>query len=372
MLSAVDAHGRSVVLAGPEAKSLAIHLKEIPHFCPQCGGSLIVKAGDVNIPHFAHTSQSSCDSFSEHESPRHLAGKADLFQWITTTADAKMEARLPDGSQRPDILSGKIAVEFQCSTISAALFKERTDKYTTRGMTPFWIYGGKPVERKGSYIKLTPFQRLFLRYHPQLGFYFISYCPDRKGFTVYGRIIPVTPSLCAAERRFIKMKDMSFPPSAEVKGKHAFSLNAFFDEKRKWMDRALYFQNARRHPFFKAVYAEGRNPYLLPEQIGLPVRSGMAIRNHPAEWQFYILMDWKKRPAEETVRQRIELGHLKEQLLPLADGMTAETAAKEYTALLYLLGEENLTDSTSMGAKLQNEKAFMNTFSATVISKLIF
>jgi competence CoiA-like predicted nuclease len=184
-----------------------------------------------------------------------------------------MEARLPDGSQRPDILAGKIAVEFQCSTISAALFKERTDKYKARGIIPFWIYGGKPIEKKGRYMKLTPFQRLFLRYRPPLGFYFISYCPDLKGFTIYSRIIPVTPSLCAAERRFVKIDNMAFPPAAAVRGERVFSLSDFFDEKRKWLDRALHFQNTRRHPFFTEVYAAGHNPYLMPEQDGDPQSS---------------------------------------------------------------------------------------------------
>ncbi|OES43925.1 competence protein CoiA [Domibacillus iocasae] len=372
MLSAVNAHGEVVVLAGPGAKLLAIQAKEIPHFCPQCGGSVIVKAGDVNIPHFAHTSYSSCDSFSEHESPRHLAGKADLYQWIMKTSEAKMEARLPDGSQRPDILSGKIAVEFQCSTISAALFKERTDKYTARGMTPFWIYGGKPVERKGRYMKLTPFQRLFLRYHSQLGFYFMSYCPDQKGFTIYERIIPVTPTLCEAECRFVRVEEMSFPPSAAIGETNAFPLGAFFDEKRKWIDRALYFGQARRHPFFQAVYTSGRNPYLLPEFIGLPVRSSMVLRNHPIEWQFYLLIGEKNQPAEEIIRRRIKLGHLKEQPLPLINGLSAEKAAKEYVDLLQLIGKPKLADSRSMVAKLQNEQAFLADFEKTVINRLIF
>ncbi|WP_052712213.1 competence protein CoiA [Domibacillus indicus] len=371
MLSAVNAQGEYAVLAGPEAKQLAIRLKAIPHFCPQCRGPVLVKAGNINIPHFAHVS-SSCNSFSEPESPRHLAGKADLFQWISKTAKASMEARLPEGRQRPDILTGNIAVEFQCSTISAALFKGRTENYTKRGITPFWIYGGKPIERKGKYIKLTSFQRLFLRYRFPLGFYLLSYCPELKGFTIYEQIIPVTPTLCTAERRFIHIKNMSFPPDAVIKGKHSFSLNDFFDEKRKWLDRQLYFQNNCQHPFFKEIYAAGRNPYLLPEQIGLPVRSSMAIRSHPAEWQFYVWAEWPKRSAAETVRRRIKLGHVKEQPLPLASGRTAEMAANEYETLLQMMGNIRSTDSTSMVDKLHNEASFIQKFGETVVNRLIF
>lgn len=374
MLSAVNAQGTQVVLAGPEAKSLAHHLKKTPHYCPQCSSPVMIKAGDMNIPHFAHLAHSSCHSFSEPESPRHLAGKADLFQWIAKTAEAQMEARLPDGTQRPDILSGRIAVEFQCSTISSAVFQSRTDKYTARGLIPFWIYGGKEVERRGSYIKLTPFQRLFLRYHSQLGFYFLSYCPDQNGFTIYEKIVPVTVSLCAAQQRFVPLKDMSFPPSAAVQERNRFELDAFFDHRRKWIEQMLRFGQGRRHPFFQAVYVGGRNPYLLPEWIGLPVRSGIAIRNHPIEWQFYIMLDWEKRSAEESIRCRIEQGHLKEQPLPLAEAKTAEEAAREFVALCknINMGKAFSPDSSSMGVKLQRESAFSEKFQETVSSRLIF
>ncbi|MEM1504252.1 competence protein CoiA family protein [Domibacillus sp. 8LH] len=372
MLSAVNRQGKPVVLAGTEAKSLALRLKNTPHYCPQCGSPVMIKAGNVNIPHFAHISHTLCQSFSEHESPRHLAGKADLFQWITQTAEAELEACLPGGDQRPDILTGNIAVEFQCSSISAALFKERTEKYTARGMIPFWIYGGKPVERKGSYVKLTPFQRLFLRFHPQLGFYFLSYDPERKGFTVYKNITPLTVTLCTAHQRFIPIQDMTFPPSASGSERDVSDLNTFFDYRRKWIDQTCQFDRGHRHPFLQAVYASGRNPYLLPEHIGLPVRSSIAIRNHPIEWQFYLLLELEKRPAEEIIRRRIELGHVKEQPLPLAGGKTPEMAAVEYAALLDVIGNPLSLDSPSLGVKLEKEKAFTGAFGKAVLDKLIF
>ncbi|WP_050182709.1 competence protein CoiA [Domibacillus robiginosus] len=374
MLSAVNALGEPVVLAGPEAKLLASQLKEKPHYCPQCGSPVIIKAGDINIPHFSHISHSLCNSFSESESPRHLTGKSDLFHWITQTTDAQLEARLPDGSQRPDILAGNIAVEFQCSTISAPLFKERTEKYTARGLIPFWIYGGKPLERKGSYIKLTPFQRLFLRFHPQLGFYFLSYCPEQKGFTIYEKIVPITVTLCFSKQRFIPLERMTFPPSASAGEKISFKLTLFFDQKQKWITQSLQFGKGRQHPFFQAVYAAGRNPYLLPEQIGLPVQSSIAIRNHPIEWQFYLLLDLPRRPPEETIRRRIELGHLKEQPLPLAREKTPERAALEYIALLKRIGKQlSLSpDSPSLGVKLKKETLFTEAFGEIVADKLIF
>lgn len=373
MLSAVDAQGEAVVLAGPEAKALATRLKEIPHFCPQCESPVIVKAGEINIPHFAHVSSTSCDSFSEPESPRHLAGKSDLFQWITQSAEAQMEARLPDQSQRPDILTGRIAVEFQCSSIPASLFKERTDKYTAKNLTPFWIYGGKAVERKGTYIKLSPFQRLFLRYNAQLGFYFISYCPDQRMFTIFEHIMPLTPSLCTASCRFLEVEDMTFPPSIPYKAATPFPLQAFFNEKRRWIDQSLYFQQGRNHPFFKAVYASGRNPYLLPECVGLPVPSGMSIRSHPIEWQFYLLAEQHKRPVEDIIRARIKAGHLKEQPLPLAPDVTPEAAAAEYMALINELGISNAAaDSSTMFHKLQKEEQFMHAFGEKLISRLMF
>ncbi len=372
MLAAVDAGGKLKMLTGPQSKENAIRLKNIPLFCPQCGQPVVVKAGDVNIPHFAHRSTFSCNFFSEPESPRHLAGKNDLFQWITKTHPATLESVLPDGKQRPDILSENIAVEFQCSTISASLFQKRTDYYIKRGFIPFWIYGGKPIERKSKFIKLTPFQRLFLRYHDQLGFYFICYCPDAKLFTIYGRLVLVTPTLFAADRLNIPIEKMVFPPSAAFSTNFSFQLEWFHDEKRKWIDHSLYYKKARSHPFFKAVYNSGANPYLLPEHIGLPVRSSLAIRNHPIEWQFYIMLDKKRSSAEEIILRRIELGHLKKQNLPLAGSMTVEQAAKDYVELINQIGEVPLTSQFSMMAKLQNEKVFRISHEKQILDKLIF
>ncbi|OLN23839.1 hypothetical protein BTO30_02540 [Domibacillus antri] len=375
MLAAVDANGIPVLLAGPDAKNTALRLKQTPHFCPQCGRLVVVRAGDVNIPHFAHESYAFCHSFSEHESPRHLSGKLDLFKWITRTHEAQMEARLPDGSQRPDILSGTIAVEYQCSTISASLFRSRTEKYCARGLNPFWLYGGPAIERKGRFIKLIPFQRLFLRYHAKIGFYIMAYCPDTKLFSIYGQITPVTPSLCLADRLDVNITEMTFPPSSVFSKDRHFSLSAFFDEKRKWIDRSLYYSNARTHPFFRAVYESGRNPYLLSEEIGLPVRSGMAIRNHPVEWQFYIANERKSGSIDEAaaiVRSRIETGHLKEAIMPLAPSMTPEQAAADYVMLLNDLKMEIRTDSKSMGGKVQREEQFCLAYEKQIIDRLIF
>lgn len=374
MLAAIDINGNPIVLAGPHVKQMALSLKKTPHFCPQCGRPVVIKAGDVNIPHFAHEIYSSCDSFSEHESPRHLTAKIDLFNWITRTHDAVMEARLPGGSQRPDILSGTIAVEYQCSTISASLFQERTKKYRMHGLTPFWIYGGPSLERKGQYVKLTPFQRLFLRYHAQLGFYFIAYCPDLKLFTIYGRIVPVTISLCLAVRLDVKIEDMTFPPTAVFLTEFIFPLAPFFDETRKWIDRSLYYGNARNHPFFRTVYESGRNPYLLPEEIGLPVRSSMAIRNHAVEWQFYIVHDRTSGSAQEAaniIRRRIQMGHVREMTMPLAPMMTPEQAAEDYVALLSEIDIARAKDNQARNGKKQREE-FYAAYEKRIIDRLIF
>ncbi|MCM3787913.1 hypothetical protein M3221_05715 [Domibacillus indicus] len=111
---------------------------------------------------------------------------------------------------------------------------------------------------------------------------------------------------------------------------------------------------------------------MLPEHIGLPVRSSIAIRNHPIEWQFYLLLELEKRPAKEIIRRRIELGHIKEQPLPLASGKTPEMAAVEYAALLDVIRNPLSLDSPSLGVKLEKEKAFTEVFGETVLDKLIF
>lgn len=371
MLMALNDSGEEILLVGSHARELAIQRKNQLHFCPQCNGPLIVKAGTIMIPHFAHRKAHNCHSFSEPESERHLTGKRDLFDWISRTASVRLESRLPGSAQRPDLLTGQTAVEFQCSTISAALFSERTAGYHASGYDVFWLYGGAPLVQKGRFFVITSFHQLFFRYHPLLGFYFLQYDPDEKRFTLFSAITQVSASRFLVRRSFFSPVDWPFPPAAPLQHTVSpLSLPLFFQSKREWIHHSRAYNSQKR--FFQFVYAAGHNPSLLPPWVGLPVKNGLSIANHPLEWQFYLWKTSLHVSPEARIRQLIDSGILKEKAFPLIPSCTPEAAAAEYMALLAELDAGSEQDAASMGVMLKQEADFIEKHGKHIIGKLIF
>lgn len=123
--------------------------------CPGCQGALIFKNGQQKVPHFAHRHNQGCHVFSEGETQEHLMGKRFLQQILP--ADAQMEAYLPKLQQRPDLLWQRLAVEFQCSSLSLARFFERTENYQAHGYQPWWLLGKHflPLDSRSRWQSLT-------------------------------------------------------------------------------------------------------------------------------------------------------------------------------------------------------------------------
>lgn len=49
--------------------------------CPICQNPVILRAGEINIPHFAHVSLEVCDTFSSDMSAWHLAWQRKFHPW---------------------------------------------------------------------------------------------------------------------------------------------------------------------------------------------------------------------------------------------------------------------------------------------------
>jgi ssDNA-binding Zn-finger/Zn-ribbon topoisomerase 1 len=110
MLYAILKNG---IKSRPERGSRAI--------CPDCGGEMIAKCGDINIWHWAHKSGDDCDSWSEGESEWHLGWK---LKWPVDNVEIQI---IRDGvHHNADILTPKgIVIELQHSPISIETIKER-------------------------------------------------------------------------------------------------------------------------------------------------------------------------------------------------------------------------------------------------------
>lgn len=106
------------------------------YYCPTCGGEVILRSGEINIDHFAHTSQCQ-DNWNYDMSPWHR----------------RMQSYFPEECRevvvnrngivhRADVLleKEKIVIEFQHSTISMQEYRERTKFFIDAGYRIAWVF----------------------------------------------------------------------------------------------------------------------------------------------------------------------------------------------------------------------------------------
>ncbi|HZG71201.1 MAG TPA: competence protein CoiA family protein [Chondromyces sp.] len=396
MLIANDQTGLPVNLTEQRTpKEMAELKRRGGYICPQCQTPVILKAGPIKIPHFAHQRLSSCESFSEPESSRHLKGKIDLFHWFTQFYQTELEAYLPEIRQRPDVFlpALRAAIEFQCSAISAEQFAKRSHSYLKNGYRPIWLFGGKEVKRKGSYYPLSPFLQLFFQFSPEFGLWFIRYCPDDESFTFYLQITPITPSLFHASTLKVPLKHASFPfLFQKPEAIHIpYTLHHWMKAKQRWLQQQMVFQTGRQHPFLQRVYAKGQNPFLLPTIVGLPVRLMAILKNHPIEWQFYLWEDiysnggvTSVNQGETILQRRIKENILKRRYWPLVSENLLRMMVSDYFKLLVMVGimretkrEEytllvNPVLSATIYQQIKSEEEFCEIFGKQTIRRLIF
>ena len=113
------------------------------YICPRCKEKIILKYGDIKIPHFAHYSN-PCDINEEPESKLHLNMKKYVYNYFKNKfKSVELEKWLND--QRADVYiitdTGKqIAIECQCSNITKENILKRTEKYTEKGIYTLWLF----------------------------------------------------------------------------------------------------------------------------------------------------------------------------------------------------------------------------------------
>src|SRR5690606_35075303 len=130
----------------PNLEALRAMRKSSKFYCPDCGSQMVLKIGEVKIPHFAHKNLSDCGT-SEGESALHIQGKILLYQFFAgKSIPVEVEKYLPQIRQRPDLLiRNDTAIEFQCSAIAAAEVVKRSLAYTEQNMAVTWIAGSREL-----------------------------------------------------------------------------------------------------------------------------------------------------------------------------------------------------------------------------------
>ncbi|MGG5341302.1 competence protein CoiA [Enterococcus sp. AZ020] len=158
-------------------------LKGVQYFCPICEAVVQIKNGRIKIPHFAHYNRSHCPFAADGETQEHLSLKEMFAAWCESEGLAyELEKYLPEINQRPDLLIGKIAVEFQCSPLSLSRLIERSKNYRDNGYQVVWICGKKLLRDFNS---LTELAKNLCYYSENIGFYLWAADWQKKELSLY-------------------------------------------------------------------------------------------------------------------------------------------------------------------------------------------
>lgn len=140
------------------------------YWCPQCGAVVRVRRGRVNRAYFAH--ESTAISVDPKETAQHATGKRQLVTLVRQAGhSADLERSLPTSRQRPDILAGRWALEYQCAPLSASAYRHRMHGYRRAGVAVLWLLGSRYALKR----TLSRQTAQFLRWRPQLGWHLTYY-----------------------------------------------------------------------------------------------------------------------------------------------------------------------------------------------------
>lgn len=142
--------------------------------CPGCGEIVVLHAGTVRTHHFAHLPGAVCSlPQTEPETEEHRAGKLQVAQWLRAClpgAEVILEAIVPETGQRADVLAvvpatpgeraHRIALEYQCASLSAREWRRRHQQYRVAEVQDLWLLGGSRLHRVAETKRTVPSQPL--------------------------------------------------------------------------------------------------------------------------------------------------------------------------------------------------------------------
>ncbi|MBM7554022.1 competence protein CoiA [Thalassobacillus pellis] len=295
MLSALSESGKTVQLIGQTREEID-QLKKERYYCPSCKEPVLIRAGSVVIPHFAHLPNSICPDKEGGEGTYHQTGKIHLYQWLKGQGyDVELEAYLKDIKKRPDILinwKGKqIALEFQCATIPQEDIRTRSEAYRKKGIYPFWVLGGRQLKRQGtSTIQLHNFHRQFLYNFGNCTLFY--YDPIAFQFVVARHIQGTGSRTAFSDLRFFRLPSTGFP---DLFAESKLPLDNFWNywEKHVFRSRTHVkpYLSKQEKLWTNVLYQQGLHRSTLPTAAFLPVSSQVHIKDPPWIWQSRYLLD---------------------------------------------------------------------------------
>nr|WP_280524856.1 competence protein CoiA family protein [Rummeliibacillus suwonensis] len=278
--------------------------KKEQFYCPQCQEPLLMKIGQVMIPHFAHLKKSQCQGlFSEGETAAHLLGKHQLYEMFQKLQlNVQIEPYFKEISQRPDLLVEsnyqRFAIEFQCSTIPIPQMETRTEGYLRANIQPIWIL--KTPKDRHPYpdgiqqIKLSPFKQQFITYI-QNHLHLITFDPESATFVYFSYLLPIGGGYrFIGKVQHLPLEAQHFPfLNVLVPSESDFQIYWQLWKKERFLflrRRVLMSRKGVQDSFLRACYFMNYPVEKLPLFIGIPVTKHMHFSVFEVEWQMLWLM----------------------------------------------------------------------------------
>lgn len=273
--------------AGKIVEATRLTDRQANYICPMCEQEVFLKRGELKVPHFAHFKKCLVNCFTEGETQAHLTGKQklkELFERLGYTV--QLEAYLPKLQQRPDVLAISkskkqyLAIEYQCSLISAEQLAGRTQGYLQAGYFPLWLFGEKYYNKR----TLTPtliagllplghtFGNLFLLKDKLL----IKYDWQQLGY-------PHQLYYALWERKLSKIKEL---PILRHK---AHMLQVDFVAVHHFLKQQSYYKTSFYASFFQALYEDQDHLMRLPVEIYAPLKNEWRLVCNPFLFRYQLL-----------------------------------------------------------------------------------
>ncbi len=281
------------------------------YYCPSCQSPVHLKVGTVMRAHFAHYQKEACDVFSEGETEEHIMGKQQLFDWLVNLGyEVEMEAYLPQLMQRPDLLmkwgKKKIAIEFQCSSISIEKVKERTEGYLTNGYKVIWVLGEQYAYKR----KQTAFQKACLT-NIQDQLVLFHYSVSKKQLEYHydfqlkqnQKMLEVKGTLKTKNPLKLNLKKKSNRSNVEVN----------IEMEHQKLQRHLQYPSASTQAFLKTLYENKETIISMPKELYETLPTEWMIQNYSYEWKLQFIQ-WLEDQRSNTVITSKKLHRWAEEL----------------------------------------------------------
>ncbi|KFN04347.1 competence protein [Bacillus clarus] len=317
-------------------------------FCPSCGKEVKLKLGKQKRWHFAHKKVEQCIVHYEAESMYHMQGKEQLYRWLKSQRfQVEIEYYLPEIRQRPDLFiereERKIAIEYQCASLSIEQLLKRTFAYWKAGIQVIWILGGKQLKRNSSYwISLSSFHSFCMQSYPQPLLFF--FCPKQKTFMKCSFLTPFSSNVYFSHTIYLPMHIITFEelfhPIPFLKNKLELE---WTNKKKYFRTNALPIWNYNHKSLLRLLYQFKLTPASFPSEIGVPLPSAFSFQTHLFIWQAYLYMKFiGSRKVGDSFSLQTTCNYLKKytkrRLLPYFAQNIWRLAVEEYMIFLCYAG----------------------------------